>query len=351
MKAAHIDPVDLAICRDAIRTGSYSFHAASRLLPEKVRDAALALYAFCRLADDAVDEGGDQVRAVLTLRDRLDLVYEGRPVNAAADRAFAAVVAAHDMPRALPDALLEGFAWDAAGRSYDDFDQLCAYGARVAASVGAMMCVLMGVRGADALARACDLGLAMQLTNIARDIGTDARLGRCYLPRDWLDNLGLHPADILAAAQVPDAAPDPRIAAVTKDLLAASARLYRRAEAGIPALPLPARPAIFAARHIYAGIGGAIARGGYQVLHRRAHTSVGQKMGWLALSVLRSGASIVLPGPAVLHARPHPECAFLVQAAARPQGQLRRSDTLFAVLAQLEAKDRGQPLGTGGRAA
>jgi hypothetical protein len=89
-----IDPADLSACREAIRTGSYSFHAASRLLPAKVRDPALALYAFCRLADDAVDEGCDKVGAVLSLRDRLDLVYAGRPQNAAADRAFAAVVAA-----------------------------------------------------------------------------------------------------------------------------------------------------------------------------------------------------------------------------------------------------------------
>ena len=124
-----------------------------------------------------------------------------------------------------------------------------------------------------------------------------------------------------------------------------------RAEAGIPALPLMARPAIYAARHIYAGIGGAIARSGHRVLHVRAHTTGRQKLGYLALSGLRTAASMALPIPARLHARPHPECAFLVQAAAQVRGQARRSDTLFAVLAQLEAKDRGQPLGTGGRAA
>jgi hypothetical protein len=172
---AHIAPADLEACSAAIRTGSLSFHAASRLLPKAVRDPALALYAFCRLADDAVDEGDDKTAAVLRLRDRLDRVYAGRPVNAAADRAFAAVVEGFDMPRALPDALLEGMAWDAVGRRYDDLSGVLAYSARVAAAVGAMMCVLMRVREADALARACDLGLAMQLTNIARDVGEDAR--------------------------------------------------------------------------------------------------------------------------------------------------------------------------------
>ena len=111
-----IAPPDLHHCREAIRTGSLSFHAASKLLPAKVRDPALALYAFCRLADDAVDDSHDKAPAVLALRDRLDLVYAGRPRNLPADRAFAAVVQDFEMPRALPEALLEGLAWDAFGR-------------------------------------------------------------------------------------------------------------------------------------------------------------------------------------------------------------------------------------------
>ena len=90
-----IDPRDMDHCREAIRTGSLSFHAASRLLPTAVRDPALALYAFCRMSDDAVDEGADKGAAVLALRDRLDMVYRGTPANAPADRAFAAVVAGH----------------------------------------------------------------------------------------------------------------------------------------------------------------------------------------------------------------------------------------------------------------
>ena len=109
-----IRPDDLAHCENAIRHGSLSFHAASRLLPSSVRDPALALYAFCRLADDEVDEGTQQAGAVLRLQERLDFAYAGRPRNAPEDRAFAAIIDGFDMPRALPDALLEGLAWDAA---------------------------------------------------------------------------------------------------------------------------------------------------------------------------------------------------------------------------------------------
>ncbi|MFN5828372.1 MAG: phytoene/squalene synthase family protein, partial [Rhodobacterales bacterium] len=209
-----IGAADMAHCRAAIRSGSLSFHAASRLLPPRVRDPALALYAFCRLADDEVDEGRDKTRAVLTLRDRLDLAYRGQPRNAPEDRAFAALVEDFAMPRALPEALLEGLAWDATGRQYDTLSAVLDYSARVAAAVGAMMCVLMRVRDADALARACDLGLAMQLTNIARDVGEDARAGRLYLPRDWLRDQGLDPERFLANPE-----PDPRIARLTRRLL------------------------------------------------------------------------------------------------------------------------------------
>ena len=331
-----IAPADMEACRAAIRTGSLSFHAASKLLPARVRDPSLALYAFCRIADDAVDEVQDKARAVLSLRDRLDLVYAGRPKNAAADRAFASVVEDFDMPRALPEALLEGLAWDAAGRQYDDLSGVLSYSARVAAAVGAMMCVLMRVRDGDALARACDLGLAMQLTNIARDVGEDAREGRLYLPRGWLVENGVEPEAFLAN---PTAAPG--VLRTTKRLLDQADKLYVRAEAGVPALPLACRPGIFAARHIYAGIGGRVKAAGYDSITQRAHTGRARKIGWLMLATVRAGISAVLPRPSVLHASVVPEVAFLVQAAARVQVTTTRSDALLAVLAQLEARDRG----------
>jgi 15-cis-phytoene synthase len=331
-----IAPADMDACHVAIRTGSLSFHAASCLLPKAVRDPALALYAFCRIADDAVDEGDDKARAVLSLRDRLDLVYAGTPRNAPADRAFASVVADFDMPRALPDALLEGLAWDAVGRQYDDLSGVLAYSARVAAAVGAMMCVLMRVRDGDALARACDLGLAMQLTNISRDVGEDARAGRLFLPRDWLRAEGVDPDAFLR-----NPTPQPGVLRATRRLLSEADRLYMRAEAGVGALPLACRPGIYAARHIYAGIGTRVAAAGYDSITRRASTGKARKIGWLMLSVAQAGVSAVLPRSAVLHARVVPEVAFLVQAAARAAPAPARSEALISVLHQLEARDRG----------
>lgn len=333
-----IDPRDLAHCEEAIRHGSLSFHAASRLLPAKVRDPALALYAFCRLADDAVDLQPEKAQAVLSLRDRLELVYQGRPLNAPADRAFAAMVADFDMPRALPDALLEGLAWDAMGRRYATESELFDYCARVAAAVGAMMCVLMRVRCPDALARACDLGVAMQLTNIARDVGEDTLEGRIYLPTDWLAEAGLTPESFLANPR-----PTKAIRQMTRRLLVQADRLYARSEAGVAGLPLAARPGIYAARYIYAGIGAQVQRAGFDSFTSRARTSKSQKIGWLALSMARAGASIVMPKSAMLYAAPMPEVRFLIDAtASHAADSPSRSDAFIGALAQLEQHSRRQ---------
>lgn len=330
-----IDPKDLEHCREAIRHGSLSFFAASHLLPRKVRDPALALYAFCRLADDEVDLKQDKTASVLHLRDRLDLVYAGRPRNAAPDRAFAAVVEDFEMPRALPDALLEGLAWDAEERRYQSLSDLYSYSARVASAVGAMMTVLMRVRDPDALARACDLGVAMQLTNIARDIGEDAREGRLYMPLDWLAEKGIDPEAFLA-----DPRPSRDLQILTKRLVMDANRLYYRSEAGIGALPAGARPGIWAARLIYAGIGGRLTRMGYDSISARARTGKAQKIGWLGQAAAHSAISLVTPKSAVLFADPVPEVRFLVDAASN--GRVRpRSVALLDTLAALEAH-RGQ---------
>ena len=105
-------------------------------------------------------------------------------------------------------------------------------------------------------------------------------------------------------------------------------------------MPLACRPGIFAARHIYAGIGSAVARNGYNTISHRARTGASRKLGWLALSVARTATTIVLPKTAMLHAAPVSEVAFLVAAAARAQLHKGRSDALLSVLAQLEARDR-----------
>ncbi|GJE54643.1 MULTISPECIES: phytoene/squalene synthase family protein [Methylobacterium] len=297
---------DHAACRAAIRTGSKSFFAASTLLPPAVRVPSFGLYAFCRLSDDAVDEAGSRARQRMAsdrLAQRLSLAYAGRPANAPADRALADLVARYAMPEALPRALLEGLAWDAGGRRYATLSELTDYAARVAGAVGAMMTLIMGVRDPAVLARACDLGVAMQFTNIARDVGEDARAGRLYLPLDWLAQAGIDPDAFLA-----DPVASPAIRSVVARLLDAAEILYRRSEPGIGGLPLGCRPAIRGARLIYAEIGRAIEANGLDSVTCRARVPGSRKAVLLARAALPAP---VLPDAA---APPLPETAYLVDA-------------------------------------
>lgn len=135
----------------------------------------------CRLADDAVDVEGGSLAAIAELRGLLDLAYSGRPLSRPIDRAFAETISRYGIPRELPEGLITGLEWDAVSRRYDTLEDLEAYAVRVAGTVGAMMALLMGTTSPELIARACDLGVAMQLTNIARDVGEDARMGRLYL--------------------------------------------------------------------------------------------------------------------------------------------------------------------------
>jgi phytoene synthase len=290
-----------------IRTGSRSFFLASLLLPEIVREAAYALYGFCRLSDDAVDVEGGQMGAVSRLRARLEKIYAGAPAPEPVDRALADAVARFAIPRSALDALLEGLEWDVEGRAYESIEDVYAYATRVAGSVGVMMAALMGARSPDLVARACDLGVAMQLTNIARDVGEDARAGRLYLPRAWMREAGVDPD-----AWLRDPVFTPGIAAVVDRLLRQADALYARADLGIGRLPAAFRPAIFAARRLYAEIGVRLSRRGLDSVSLRTSVPPWRKAQLVALAL---GQASRKPAGAPEGA-PLEQARYLIDAAA-----------------------------------
>jgi len=305
------NPADLEACRRLLSNGSKSFHAASFFLPRAVRQPASALYAFCRIADDAIDDcPDDQAAALAQLYARLDRIYSGTPDPHPVDRAFAGAVKRFHMPRELPEALLDGFAWDAQGRTYETISGVLDYSARVAAAVGAMMTALMGVRAPAVLARACDLGSAMQLTNICRDVGEDARNGRIYLPLAWLREAGIDPEAFLARPRF-----TPALGEVVKRVLDLAESLYERAETGIARLPVGCRPGIYAARLLYAEIGHEVARNGYDSVSQRAVVPAARKMALLSQAL----AATPFPGKDCA-AEPLEENRFLIDAAAKAPG-------------------------------
>lgn len=340
----HATQTDLTACRNLLCGGSRSFYAASLLLPRRVYEPATALYAFCRIADDEIDLATRPQDAVIALRQRLDAVYAGRPMQIPADRALADVVLQFAVPRTLLDALIEGFAWDAEGRRYEDISGIYAYSARVAATVGAMMTLLMGVRDPDLLARACDLGVAMQLSNIARDVGEDAANGRLYLPRQWLREEGLDPDAWLA-----NPVWNPALGRVVARLLAAAEALYARADQGISALPLRCRAGIGAARHLYAEIGHEVQRRGWDSVCQRAVVSPRRKASLLprVLAAALPRAAVPLPALAetrflvdAVKAHPLPQSINRKATHSRPAAVEDRVLWVADLFGRLEERDR-----------
>jgi phytoene synthase len=267
-----------------------------------MRDDTTALYAFCRIADDLIDDTETPELGLGELRDRLDRIYAGSPADHPVDRAFSKVVHQRYLPKQVLLAMLEGFAWDRDGRRYETLDDLLGYCARVASTVGVMMTVLMGRSEPHVIARACDLGLAMQLTNIARDIGEDARRGRLYLPLTWLAERALDPEEFLKNPQW-----NPEIGDMTARLLEVAHSFYAQSDLGIPMLPRDSRVGIRAARLIYADIGRVIRKNGCDSVSARAFTSKWRK---LALLLTASNARFWRRTEVFLPA--HPSVQFLV---------------------------------------
>jgi phytoene synthase len=264
--------------RDALRKGSRSFNTAALLFDPQTRESARLLYAWCRHCDDVIDgqqlgggQPGPRVRMVGTPAHRLAALrratieaHGGRGLSHPVFAAFHRVTARHQIPLDLPLALLDGFAMDVQGRRYRSIDDTLAYCYHVAGVVGLMMARIMGVRGEAILDRACDLGIAFQLTNIARDVIEDWRNGRVYIPLSLLKKAGLSPADMGEPAH------RRALMQVVGELLAIAEPYYRSASVGVEALPPRSAWAVEAARRIYRAIGMQILERGEAGLDERA---------------------------------------------------------------------------------
>ncbi|HEX8445244.1 MAG TPA: phytoene/squalene synthase family protein [Sphingomonas sp.] len=273
--------------RDSIAKGSKSFAAASRLFDRPTRERAWLLYAWCRRCDDLAD-GQDLGSAITVVDDpqaRLamirDLSARALAGEATGDPAFDAlgmVAAEVALPRAFVDDLIAGFALDADGFSPRTEDDLLRYCYHVAGVVGCMMAVVMGVSPDDraTLDRACDLGLAFQLANIARDIGEDDAAGRCYLPQDWLGEMDVPPGETMRPVY------RPRIAVLGRRLAERAQAYEASARAGTPALSLRSAWAVLAAAGIYGDIAREVARRGETAWDVRVFTTKADKLGWVA---------------------------------------------------------------------
>lgn len=294
-----------AVAREILRTHARSFSWAARLLPAWCRDDATALYAWCRRCDDAVDHAKDADEAwtaVNRLRAELNAVYGTHDVVEPVLGGFQGVVRRHAIPRRYADDLLSGMAMDLGRVRYATVDELLLYCYRVAGTVGLMMAHIMNVRDSAALRRAADLGIAMQLTNICRDVAEDERLDRVYVPAELLGD---------------GRDEDKQLRRAVAGLLCRAEAFYLSGDAGLSALPATCTGGIRTARLIYADIGRVLARRGFDVRAGRARVSPARKL-WLAVRAVTGTAAARLARRVGLRPPPMPTLAPLPFALPIP---------------------------------
>ncbi|MEL2239686.1 phytoene/squalene synthase family protein [Leclercia adecarboxylata] len=297
---------------DTIAVGSKSFATAAKLFDPATRRSVLMLYAWCRYCDDVIDgqELGFNAAPVdsalaeermAMLKNQTRRAWEGAEMSEPAFAAFQEVALGHNIPLQLAYDHLDGFAMDVRETHYETLDDTLQYCYRVAGVVGLMMARVMGVRDEAVLDRACDLGLAFQLTNIARDIVDDARVGRCYLPAQWLAEAKIDP-QALAASQTREP-----LAALAQRLVAEAEPYYASARQGLAGLPLRSAWAIASAHGVYREIGVKVSAAGPRAWDTRQGTSDLEKAGLLlkgAGLALTSRFATPTPRPSGLWQRP-----------------------------------------------
>ena len=263
-----------AYCRSIIRHAAKTFYWGSLFLPRRKRMAAWTLYAFCRSVDDCVDEQRDVAAAETALdlwRTRLLHAYEGvasDPIT----YAWVQMLHTYDVPLQPALDLIEGARMDLHPTQPATFDELHLYCYRVAGTVGLLMAPVLGYRSREALPCAVDLGVAMQLTNILRDVGEDLANGRIYLPRDEMARFGYSEDDLRASVI------DERFIALLRFQMDRAQDYYTRARPGIEMLDKSAQLAILTSAELYRGILDAIRANEYDVFTKRAYVPTPTKM-------------------------------------------------------------------------
>jgi phytoene synthase len=269
-----------------IREHSRTFHFATGFLPPRTRRAVRSLYGFCRATDDLVDRRGATVEDIERWRRQVERPAEAQTLPVLIS--WAATRAEFGVDRRFERELIDGVAMDVVPRRYQTWKDLERYCYRVASTVGLLSLPIIGLApGADpgrAAARAVTLGVALQLTNILRDVGEDADRDRMYLPREDLDAFGLSERDIRGRIV------DGRFVALMRFEIGRARALYREALPGIALLRPSVRPAVGAAALLYRAILDEIEAAGYDVFSRRAHLSTRKKMLRLPGILLRIAA-------------------------------------------------------------
>lgn len=253
-------------CKQITQYHSRTFYVASGLLPAKKKQAARALYAFCRITDDIVDNANSELERLEKLSQWYQAVMcQGQSMDKLAELAWADTQVSFNIPHGYAQQLIDGVSRDFTQVRYDTFADLAEYSYGVASTVGLMAMHITGFNGEQAIPYAIKLGVALQMTNILRDVGDDWARGRIYLPQDELAAFGLSDADIA------DGVVTNKWREFMQFQIERVHRLYDEALPGVAMLNSDGRFAIGAAAGLYRAILDDIAANDYDVFNRRAH--------------------------------------------------------------------------------
>ncbi|MDR9418400.1 phytoene/squalene synthase family protein [Gracilimonas sp.] len=270
-------------CRFITRKHAKTFYMATRFLPNEKQRGIFAIYGLCRYLDDLVDEAEDlitdkkitvdQVDEKLKLfKQRLVDVYDGKIAEDPILTAFADTLKKYQISIELPFLLLEGVRTDLIKDRFETFDEVYDYSYKVASVVGLMTSEVFGYVNNEAIEHAIDLGIAMQLTNILRDVGEDLRRGRIYIPQEDLIAFNIS-EDELFTETVSD-----KFKALMEFQIQRAREYYFKADLGIPMLSSDSRLPVYLARHNYSRILNKIEENNYNVFDNRAYLNYTEKL-------------------------------------------------------------------------
>lgn len=283
-------------CESVTKLHAKSFYFAAKFLPKHKQKAVYPIYAFCRHVDDEIDEIGDgdearAIEAVESWKERLGFVFreeekrrrgdeekksEGQRTNdEGQDEVFIAwkdLLETYKIPQNLPLELIQGVLMDTNVKRYETFDELYVYCYRVASTVGLMSSEILGYSEKIALEYAEAMGIAMQLTNILRDVKEDAAMNRIYLPQEDLKRFNI------SEEQIFENKFDENFAEMMKFQIKRARDFYSEGEKGIVLLDKDSRFTVLLASRIYARILDEIEKQNYDIFIKRAHTTKGQKL-------------------------------------------------------------------------
>lgn len=287
-----------AECRSITRHHAKTFYMATRFLPNHKQRGIFAIYSLCRYIDDLVDEAEDLVeqkqlteddikRKLASWKQKLQDTYDGRLHDNTILIAFSDVLKRHHIPIEMPFELMEGVTMDLFKNRYETFEELYDYSFKVASIVGLMTSQVFGYASPEASGYAVDLGIAMQLTNILRDVGEDLNRNRIYLPKEDLDRFGVTEQDLF------DHSRKKNVIDLLQFQIERTRRYYDRADKGIALLSSDSRLPVYLARQNYSRILDKIEENNYNVFEMRAYLNATEKLSILpqAYYYMRMGKS------------------------------------------------------------